>query len=165
MKKAETEKRELFNERSEQTLEKAFRLYIRSRKQHTYYSKYTAFTITPKGKNRSHKYILDPFIATCHTYKSIYDVFLVPESENTNHFHGILVTKSKCKFAKFFNKKQPYTFYITPLVPIGTWCNYMTKSNPTSLYTLSKPELDFFDPATPSLHNKFNKTFQLDLDI
>ncbi len=118
----------------------AFRLYRRVTRHNTYYTKYTCITITPKGEHKSHDDILQPFLNHARKYKAILDVFLIAESSNTNHFHGVLVTKTKCKFSKFYNKKNPYTFYISDHMPITVWSSYMTKSNPNTLILLNEIE-------------------------
>ncbi len=121
-------------ERSDEKQKNAFRLYRRIRTNNTYRKKYYCVTVTPVGKNRSHKDTLQAFIDETKKYKVIIDVFLIAERENTNHFHGVIVCKDTCQFKRLYSKNQQFNFRISNQ-NLGDWCSYCVKHNPNKVYT------------------------------
>ncbi len=114
----------------------AFRLYKRIRHEHTYYRAYHQITVTPKGKGKTLDETWQAFRAVASTIKGIVDVFLIAETENTNHFHGVIVVKNKkLKCAKLYNKKHAFTCFRSD-APMDVWITYMFKGKPNILYTL-----------------------------
>ncbi len=83
-------------------------------------------TITPKGKNRTHKSLFEEFKRELSKYKCVKDVFLIAEFENTCHFHGYIYTKDNCKFLNLYNKKHGFNFKISHREEIW-WYNYILK--------------------------------------
>ncbi len=146
-------KSETFKEpQASRTLTNAFRLHSRIRQNNRYHTVYTLITLTPRGKSKKHEDILKPFLTIAKSYKSIVDVFLIAETEQTEHFHGVIVSKSQSKFSKFYNKKNPFQFYISKETPIGTFIKYIVKHNPNTVYTLNEVL-------------KFNQIFKTDNSI
>ncbi len=115
----------------------AFRLFKRIRTGHNYYRSYHQITITPKGKGKTHAETMQAFRAVACMIKGIIDVFLIAETENTNHFHGVIVVKDKkLKLAALYNKRNDFTCYRSD-VPEDVWQTYMFKGDPNLLYTLT----------------------------
>ncbi len=121
----------------------AFRLFCRVRVDNKYHKVGTAVTFKPKGKNKSHDTLLREILESVKSYSSILDVFLIAESEQTNHFHGIIITKDKCKFSRFFNKKSKFSFHIKYGIPLYDWCYYIVKHTPDKLYV--NDTVEFFN--------------------
>ncbi len=85
-------------------------------------------TITPKGKNQTHNSLYASFNKELHKYKCVKAVFLIAEFENTNHFHGYVYTKDKCKFLNMFKNTHPFQFHLSKM-PDLDWCKYILKHN------------------------------------
>ncbi len=120
----------------------AFRLSQRVRHQHRHHKQYYCITVTPKGKDKSHATLLDEFNSSISLYKCVHDVFLIAESDNTKHFHGIVITKDKCMFKKLYSNKN-FHFHIKELIPLNDWCTYMVKHLPTKLH--HNDHVEFFN--------------------
>ncbi len=90
-----------------------------------HYNKYQ-INITPRGKGQTHKTLYKSFIPEINRYKCVKDVFLIAEFENTEHFHGYVYTKDKCKFKNLFKKSHPFDFKISQQEDI-VWLHYITK--------------------------------------
>ncbi len=137
----------------------AFRLTQRIRVNHKHHKQYYCVTFTPKEKNKSHVTLLQEIIVAVKRYKVILDVFLIAESENTNHFHGVIVTKDVCKFSRLFNKNNTFHFHNSGQIPLNDWCTYINKTLPTQLYVLHR-EITFFSNV-----EYFNKPFITDTQL
>jgi len=85
-------------------------------------------TITPKGKGQTHHTLYRSFSTELSKYKCVKNVFLIAEFENTNHFHGYVYTKDRCKFLNLFNKKHPFQFKISNREEL-VWMKYILKHN------------------------------------
>ncbi len=94
-----------------------------------HYNKYQV-TLTPKGKNQSHKTLYKSFLSEITKYKCFKEVFLIAEFENTNHFHGYIYTKDKCQFLNLYRKKHPFDFKLSHREDIE-WLHYITKHSTT----------------------------------
>ncbi len=119
-------------ERSEFTRIAAFRLTQRSMRSHSYTYH---VTVTPKGKKVSHLDLYNRFTKEIIKYKCVKEVFLIAEFENTNHFHGIIYTKDKCKFLNLYSKKHTFQFDLSPLT-LQEWIQYMLKRKPSEFYNV-----------------------------
>ncbi len=94
-------------------------------------------TLTPKGKGKTHQELLGEFQEQISKLKCVISYWLIKETDNTNHFHGVIQTKSPCKFFTFKSKKSIVNAYIEEYKPLFNhkWCNYCAKYNPkTYLY-------------------------------
>ncbi len=122
-------------EHSEFSTLAAFRLKNRALRKycHTYH-----VTITPVGKNKSHRTLIQEFLPAIKIYKSVQSVFLIAEVENTNHFHGIVYTKDKCDFSKLYTKKYKnhmFTLHMSEMT-LPVWVGYILKRQyTTGFYT------------------------------
>ncbi len=119
-------------ERSEFHSKAAFRLLQRSLRSH---SQSYNVTVTPKGKKISHLELYKSFMTEILKYKCVKDVFLIAEFDNTNHFHGIIYTKDKCKFLNMYSKKHAFQFHLSTLT-LQEWIGYMLKRNPSEFYNV-----------------------------
>ncbi len=91
--------------------------------------------ITPKGKNKTHDSYKDQLLKDITSIKSVKYCFLVPESDNTDHYHGIIATKRPCKFTPLTKKTNTYTFKYSPLYHTHKqfdFFTYITKHNPAN---------------------------------
>ncbi len=122
----------------------AFRLTQRVRLNHRYCNVYYNVTITPKGKNKTHDTLLLEVRQAINGYKVVLDVFLIAESDNTNHYHGVIVCKDSCQFLKLFSKKNAFHFNIKTM-PLNDWCTYCVKRDPTKVF-LKKETIYFNKP-------------------
>ncbi len=119
-------------ERSEFARLAAFRLNQRILRSH---SQSYHVTVTPRGKNVSHYDLYQRFMPEINKYKCVKDVFLIAEFENTNHFHGIIYTKDKCKFLNMWKKTQLFQFDLSDL-SLTEWIQYMLKRSPSEFYNI-----------------------------
>ncbi len=110
------------------------KLYHRVHAHHRVSSYYYCVTITPKGNDMTHTELSAYFLEELMKYKQIKNYFLVYESENTNHMHGIIRTSQEYSFKRLYNKKYNFNFHIKDC-PLRRWCNYMSKSYPDFFYT------------------------------
>ncbi len=85
-------------------------------------------TITPKGKGQTHATLHKSFCQELNKYRCVKNVFLIAEFENTNHFHGYVYTKDKCKFRRLYNKKHPFNFKISNREQLD-WIHYIMGYN------------------------------------
>ncbi len=140
-------------ERSDKEKElKAFRLFARIRVNHKHHKQYYCATFTPKGKKLTHDQLLPIVREKLSGFRCIESVYIISENEKTNHFHGVIVTKDHCKFQRLFSKKNSFHFHLQGTIPLNDWCTYITKTNPTKLYTLTTTEF-------------FNKPFITDTQL
>ncbi len=102
---------------------------------YTYRLIYVPFTITPRGKKKTHKELKKVFLTQINQIKSVSSVILIAEKETTNHFHGVLTLKSKCKLARLYRKTNSFTFYRSDAVPLLEWLAYILKTNPQIIHT------------------------------
>ncbi len=93
-------------------------------------------TLVPKGKRKSHDELLAEFHEQISKLKCVISYWLIKETTNTNHFHGVIQTKSPCKFFMFKSKNCIVKAYIDEYKPLFNhkWVNYCTKHNPISYY-------------------------------
>ncbi len=97
--------------------------------QHEWY----ALTITPKGKQVSMNQVIQRF--KCLTeLNSIDYIAVIPEvsPQGVNHLHGIIQVRKLNKFTKARN----LVMLTKRLYGIAGWTKYITKHNPTELYTI-----------------------------
>jgi len=93
--------------------------------------------VTPKGNNVKHKDYTGHLLGIISSIRSVKYCFLVAESENTDHYHGIIATKQACKFSKLTRKSNPYVAKISSFysnLKTFDFFTYMVKHNPTSYY-------------------------------
>ncbi len=102
-------------------------------------------TLTPKGERKTHDELLEEFREEINKLKCVLSYWLVRESKGTNHFHGMIQTKSPCKFFKLTkSNKCKLHAYIEEYKPHfnKTWSNYCVKTNPkTYIYKMALKEL------------------------
>lgn len=137
----------------------AFRLSQRVRVGHLYRKSYYNVTITPKGEHKTHEILLKEIVAAVGRYRCVLDVFLIAESQNTNHFHGVFVCKDTCKFLRLYNKKNPFHFHIKTNLSLNDWCRYCVKHNPTSLWVYNSEIVRTYG------YEYFNKPFVTDKEL
>ncbi len=91
-------------------------------------------TLVPKGKGKTHQELLAEFQTEIEQLKCVLSYWLVKETETTNHFHGMIQTKSPCKFFRFKSKKSLVNAYIQEFKPHfnKSWAQYCAKGNPKS---------------------------------
>ncbi len=113
----------------------ATNLFMRIRRGNNQYSRCKFITVTPLGKEVDHLELLSNFREKIKRYKCIEEYFLVAEKENTNHFHGVIISKNECSYKALFNKNNKFHFHISECPDLGTWCNYICKGLPRYIYT------------------------------
>lgn len=99
--------------------------------QHEWY----AITITPIGKKVSMATVITRFKQLANL-KSIDYVAVIPEVSpaGVNHLHGIIQVRKLNKFTKIKN----LVMLTKRLYGIAGWTRYITKHNPTELYTIER---------------------------
>ncbi len=119
------------------TLQKYYR---QNSKDPKYFHIYT-INIIPTGKNKTHMDTLDILKDRIPLCKSIRSLYLVREYHNTNHFHGIVITKNKTKLLKLCSKRN-YHIKVDPYFEDmnNTWLKYILKTNPKYIDIYNNPK-------------------------
>ena len=100
-------------------------------------------TITPRGNNKSFEDTLYHLQEHARRSKSIKSIILTRETENTNHFHGFLLTSQASKHLRLYSKRN-YDLKIEDYNNINAdWCEYICKHRPTSLDVYTKKSQNF----------------------
>jgi len=93
-------------------------------------------TLTPKGNAKTHAELLNEFQEYIDTLKCVISYWLVAQTENTNHFHGVIQTSTDCKFIKTRSKNCLFKAYIEVHQPHfnKAWTKYCASKNPKTYY-------------------------------
>ncbi len=99
--------------------------------------------ITPRGLNKTHEDTLNILASHARLTKSIKTIILVRETENTNHFHGLLFASQPSKFLRLQSKRN-YDLKLSEYSNHNAdWCRYICKHSPITLDVYTKKSQDF----------------------
>lgn len=108
-----------------------YKAYFLARAKYSY-GQFLHVTITPKGTGVSHEELRTRVSVELFKVKAIDWGIFAPETDNTNHYHGIIHVKNNSKLLKL-RRSDLISFLDKEGSPEG-WIRYCTKHNPRVLY-------------------------------